>query len=74
MQDLKDEHGFLDPEKAAVHIITVDKGFTTPEIEAVKMLNNGGIDKERAVKWLEARADRDIDTSLDWLDMLEVPG
>lgn len=48
-----DEHGFLDPEKAAAHAIVVQGGYTTPPIEAYRMLADGGIGAERARAWLE---------------------
>lgn len=48
-----DEHGFLDPEKAAAHAIHVQRGYSTPPIEAYRMVRDGGVQKGRALIWME---------------------
>lgn len=47
-----DEHGFLGPEAAAAHACIVQGGFSTPPIEAYRMIRSGGVDQERALAWL----------------------
>ena len=47
-----DEHGFRDPVLAAAHALMVQDGFTTPPIEAHRMIREGGIAAERAIAWL----------------------
>ena len=47
-----DEHGFFDPERAAHHACVVQGGFSTPPIEAYRMIADGGVAEERARKWL----------------------
>jgi hypothetical protein len=51
-----DEDGFFDPEKAAafVMVASLGKGFTTPPIEAYRMIRDGGTNAERARVWLTA--------------------
>lgn len=48
----EDEHGFLDPVKAAAHAVVVQGGFSTPPIEAYRMIRDGGVMRERALAWL----------------------
>lgn len=50
-----DELGLLDPVKAAHYAIVMSNGagFTTPPIEAYRMLRDGGIHAERARAWME---------------------
>jgi hypothetical protein len=48
-----DEHGFLDPVTAAGHAVIVQGGFTTPPVEAYRMLRDGGIHAARALAWME---------------------
>jgi hypothetical protein len=48
-----DEHGFLDPVTAAGHAVIVQGGFTTPPIEAHRMVRDGGVMGERARAWME---------------------
>jgi hypothetical protein len=48
-----DEHGFLDPVAATGHAVIVQGGFTTPPIEAYRMIADGGVAGERALAWLE---------------------
>jgi hypothetical protein len=48
-----DEHGFLDPAMAAGHAAIVQGGFTTPPIEAYRMVRDGGIGGQRALAWME---------------------
>jgi hypothetical protein len=47
-----DDGCFLGPEEAAAHAILVQGGFTTPEIEAERMIRDGGVSAERARAWL----------------------
>lgn len=48
-----DEDGyFADPEKAAMHAVVVQHGFSTPEREAARMILDGGIHAERARAWM----------------------
>jgi hypothetical protein len=47
-----DEDGFYTPESAAAHAVDVQGGFSTPPIEAFRMIRDGGIAAERAVAWL----------------------
>jgi hypothetical protein len=49
-----DEYGFLDPERAAAHATIVQGGFSTPPIEAYRMIRDGGVGAERARTWLAA--------------------
>lgn len=51
----RDEDGFLSPEKAALHAAIVQGGYTTPPIEAYRMIHDGGIAAERARAWLIER-------------------
>jgi hypothetical protein len=51
---LSDEHGFLNPEFAAADAVLYQGGFTTPPIEAYRMLHDGGVGAERARAWLDA--------------------
>lgn len=48
----RDEHGFLGPEAAAAHVYLVQGGFSTPPIEAYRMIRDGGVHAERALAWL----------------------
>ena len=48
-----DEHGFLNPELAAAHAVIVQHGYSTPPIEAYRMMRDGGTGAERARAWLE---------------------
>ena len=48
-----DEHGFLDPVTAAGHAVIVQGGFSSPPIEAHRMLRDGGIGAQRALAWME---------------------
>jgi hypothetical protein len=48
-----DEHGFIDPERAAEHACVIQRGFSTPPIEAYRMVRDGGIGRDRALAWLE---------------------
>jgi hypothetical protein len=48
----KDEHGFLGPEAAAAHAYLVQGGYSTPPIEAYRMIRDGGTARERALAWL----------------------
>jgi len=55
-----DEQGFLNPETAAAHACIVQGGFSTPPIEAYRMVRDGGINAERALAWMaEAGLDPD---------------
>lgn len=48
-----DEHGFLNPEMAAAHAVVVQGGFTTPPIEAYRMLRDSdGVSRVRADRWI----------------------
>lgn len=47
-----DDHGFVSPEMAAAHAIAVQGGFTTPPIEAYRMVRDGGVAAERALAWM----------------------
>jgi hypothetical protein len=49
-----DEHGFLNPEKAAMHATVIQGGYSTPPIEAYRMIHDGGAGAERARAWLDA--------------------
>jgi hypothetical protein len=56
----KDEHGFLGPEAAAAHAVLVQGGYTTPPVEAYRMIRDGGVAAGRARAWLaEAGLDPD---------------
>jgi hypothetical protein len=50
-----DELGLLDPVKAAGYAVVMSNGggFTTPPIEAYRMLRDGGIHAERARAWMQ---------------------
>jgi len=50
-----DELGLIDPVQAARYAIVMSNGggFTTPPIEAYRMLRDGGVHAERALAWLE---------------------
>jgi hypothetical protein len=48
-----DEHGFISPEMAAAHAVMVQGGYSTPPVEAYRMLRDGGVAAERALAWLE---------------------
>jgi hypothetical protein len=48
----RDEHGFLDPEAAAAHATLVQGGYSTPPIEAYRMIRDGGVGAGRALSWL----------------------
>jgi hypothetical protein len=50
---LADEHGFKNPEFAAAHATHVQGGWSTPPIEAYRMLRDGGVPAERARTWLQ---------------------
>lgn len=47
-----DEQGFVSPEAAAAHAVLVQGGFSTPPVEAYRMLRDGGPAAERAGAWL----------------------
>lgn len=47
-----DEGWFRGPVQAAFHATYVQGGFSTPEIEAERMIADGGVLKERAEAWL----------------------
>jgi len=47
-----DEHGFLSPVWAAIHASVIQGGFSTPPIEAYRMIRDGGVGAERALAWL----------------------
>lgn len=47
-----DEHGFRDPVRAAAHAVMVQGGFSTPPIEAYRMIRSGGVAADRALAWL----------------------
>ena len=47
-----DEHGFLSPVWAAIHASVIQGGFSTPPIEAYRMIHDGGVGAERALAWL----------------------
>jgi hypothetical protein len=47
-----DEHGFRSPVMAAAHVTLVQGGWTTPPIEAYRMIREGGVAAERAKAWL----------------------
>ena len=49
---MDDDGLFLGPVEAAQHAIMVQGGFSTPEIEAERMIRAGGVQKERAEAWL----------------------
>jgi hypothetical protein len=49
---LSDEHGFLNPEFAAVDAVLYQGGFSTPPIEAYRMIRDGGVSRDRALAWL----------------------
>lgn len=49
-----DEAGFRDPEKAAMHAVIIQGGYTTPVREAYRMIKDGGVHRDRAVAWLAA--------------------
>lgn len=46
-----DENGFHDPETAAAHAQLVQGGFSTPDIEADRMVKEGGVARTRADVW-----------------------
>jgi len=48
-----DEHGFKSPEMAAAHAVMVQGGYSTPPIEAYRMLRDGGVGAERARAWMD---------------------
>lgn len=57
-----DEDGrFHDPEKAAAHAIAVQGGFSTPLIEAARMIADGGVSEQRARAWMQANGLTDAD-------------
>lgn len=56
-----DQHGFRDPEKAAEHACTVQGGYSSPLIEAGRMLRDGGIAAERARAWMDSKGYTDED-------------
>jgi hypothetical protein len=47
-----DEHGFKSPVMAAAHAVMVQGGFSTPPVEAYRMIRDGGVMRERALAWL----------------------
>ena len=47
-----DEHGFRDPVLAAAHALMLQSGFTTPPIEAYRMIRDGGVAADRALAGL----------------------
>jgi hypothetical protein len=47
-----DDGYFLGPEEAAAHVLLIQGGFTTAEIEAERMIKDGGVMAERARAWL----------------------
>jgi hypothetical protein len=50
-----DEHGFLNPQTASAWVAVVVQGFTTPPIEAYRMLrSSNSTEAERARAWLDA--------------------
>lgn len=49
----RDEHGFKDPEAAAAHARLIQGGFSTPPVEAYRMVHDGGVQKGRALVWME---------------------
>ena len=51
-----DELGLLDPVRAAMYAIAMSggKGFTTPPVEAYRMLRDGGVHEVRARAWMAA--------------------
>lgn len=49
-----DEQGFRDPQKAAMHAVMIQGGFSTPVREAYRMMRDDGVMRERAVAWLTA--------------------
>lgn len=49
-----DDDGFLTPVHAATHVIFVQGGFSTAEIEAYRMVADGGVSAERARVWLRS--------------------
>lgn len=60
-----DENGyFADPEKAAMHAVIVQGGFSTPKREAARMILDGGIHAERARLWMDRQGLTDDD--LEW--------
>jgi hypothetical protein len=48
-----DEHGFKSPVMAAAHAVMVQGGYSTPPIEAYRMIRDGGVAAERATAWLD---------------------
>lgn len=73
VNDFFDDEGFFGPAEAAQHIV-LSGGFSTPEIEAIRMINEGGVSKDRALKWLVERPPfNEIDNDpLAWIDTLKV--
>ena len=49
----RDGKGFLGPEEAAAHAQMVQGGYSTPPIEAYRMIRDGGVGAERALAWLK---------------------
>lgn len=52
---LQDELGFRGPEQAAFHAVCIQGGYSTPVREAYRMLHDGDVSRERAVRWLIAK-------------------
>lgn len=50
----RDEHGFFGPEAASAHAELVQGGYSTPPIEAYRMVKDGGVGAQRALAWLAA--------------------
>lgn len=50
---------FRSPELAAEHATLIQGGFSTPEIEAPRMLRDGGLGAVAARDWLDERAGED---------------
>jgi hypothetical protein len=59
-----DEQGFRDPEKAAQHAVMIQGGFSTPLREAGRMIEDGGVGRERARAWLAAHGYTELDVEI----------
>jgi hypothetical protein len=65
MSLLTDDDGYFpDPEKAAMHAVVVQGGFSTPKREAARMILDGGVHAERARAWMEREGLTEDD--LEW--------
>lgn len=61
-----DEDGFfLSPDAAAAHAIMVQGGFSTPQIEAERMISSGGVQRQRAIEWEAAQVAEAANVDVD---------